>query len=162
MMLEVFEVRAGESRPMGCLAAQETLYGLCEAREYWIRCSDEYATLFVDDAPIPREASGNYWCWSPGYFAGEVLIQLEHPARANTVNYIADIGPDPHKTGRAQYVAYLTQIMAYAPSLVLGTEPGQQGLGGRSGTALSLWLRYARLRQFIEPYLKGVPNYHHT
>lgn len=130
--------------------------GLYEAGEYVICCPDEFANLFVDDMPLTRNDTGDYWLWAPGYFAGEVVFELESPSQEGLLTYIADIGPAQHKTGREQYVDYLTQIVGYAPALVLGTEPAQHGLGGRSATALSLWLRYARVRQFIGRYLTGL------
>lgn len=158
MELKVCQFREGEHQGVGVLSAEATLRGLQEASDYRIACPGEGAQLFVDDAPLPRDASGAHWCWSPGYYAGEVAFELEMPHRAAPLCYVADIGPTPHKTGREQYVEYLAQIVEYAPDLLLGAEPAQHGLGGTSGTALSLWLRYARLRQFIERYRRGLQH----
>ncbi len=156
MELKVYRYRGGEYQELGVLSPRATLAGLQETSEYRIACPEGQARLFVDDGPLERDGSGIYWCWSPGYYAGEVMFELEWPHRSEPLRYVADIEPASHKTGREQYVEYLAQIVDYAPDLVLGTEPAQHGLGGASGSELSLWLRYARLRQFIDRYQRGL------
>lgn len=51
------------------------------------------------------------------------------------------------------------EIIDFMPQLATGTEPAMHNLSGRSGF-VSLWLRYARLRQFIDRYLSGLRAIH--
>ena len=143
---------------LGHLSPEQPFRGCREDRDYLIgvpaRCWS--ARLYVDDAPLPFDDHRQAWRWSPGFFAGEVALELELPGEQTPVRYVVDVGPAEHKTGREQYVEYLRQIVDYAPQLVLGSEPARHGLGGRSGTRLTAWLRYARLRSFIDRYLTGL------
>ena len=144
MELPVYSAQEGHSF-IGNLSTGACLYGFHEAASYLIEAPAAGAQLYADDAALQRDASGEHWLWQPGFFAGEVQLELELPGKTLVRRYIVDVSPAGHKTGRKQYTEYLHQIVEYAPSLVAGTEPAKHGLGGRSGTAISLWLRYARL-----------------
>jgi hypothetical protein len=156
MMLEVFQLRQNELIPVGELSTEATLQGLLENREYLIRADSVDSRLFVDDAPLELDARQEYWVWSPGFYAGVVVLELERPGYHEPVRYLADVGPEPGKSGREQYFKYIREIADFAPQLLLGTEPAQHALGGRSVVSISAWIRYARLRCFIESYLDAL------
>ncbi|MDQ2076876.1 DUF2357 domain-containing protein [Marinimicrobium sp. ABcell2] len=156
MKLEVFRQERDSLTLVGHLSTESKLYGLHESQHYLIRCPNRLARLFVDDMPVELDSRYEYWRWSPGYYAGEVGLELELPTTQIPLLFVADIGPSPYKTGREQYAEYLADIADYAPELLLGNEPSQHGLGGRSENELNLWIRYARLRQFIDRYISGL------
>ncbi|MEJ1297802.1 MAG: DUF2357 domain-containing protein [Candidatus Sedimenticola sp. (ex Thyasira tokunagai)] len=153
MELEVFSSRKGELTRVGCLSPGSTLGDLEENRQYLIRVNTEGSRLFVDDAPIDMDPHRQYWLWSPGFYAGEVVVELELPGHHEPIRYLVDVAPASNKSGREQYSEYISQIADYAPHLLMGTEPARHALGGRSHVSLSSWIRYARLRCFIDPYL---------
>lgn len=155
MDLPVYSAQESHSF-IGNLTTDACLYGFHETGHYLIEAPVPGAQMYADDAALKLDDTGEYWHWQPGFFAGEVQLELELAGKAQVRRYVVDVSPAGHKTGREQYTEYLHQIVDYAPSLVAGTEPAKHGLGGRSGSAISLWLRYARLQQFIERYISGV------
>lgn len=149
--------RAGQAlQPLGSMAPESVLGGFLEGGEYLFRLPAVGCDLYIDDAPLSLEPSGQYWCWSPGFFAGEVVAELETPNGRGVVRYLLDVEPAPTKTGREQYLEYIEDIADYAPGLLLGTEPAQHGLGGRSSPRLAAWISYARLKCFIDGYFKAL------
>jgi hypothetical protein len=155
-MLEVFLRQKKELVLVGNLSTDTTLQGLLENREYLIRADSVDSHLFVDDAPLELDARQEYWVWSPGFYAGEVVLELERPGHHEPVRYLADVGPEPGKSGRELYFFYIREIADFAPQLLLGTEPAQHALGGRSDVSVSSWIRYARLRCFIDSYVDAL------
>lgn len=156
MELEVFYRLEDELIPVGSLVPGTTLGGLEENRNYFIRVDIEGARLFVDDAPLAMDPQRQYWLWSPGFYAGEVVVELELLGHHEPMRYLIDVAPAPNKSGREQYLEYISQIADYIPQLLMGTEPARHALGGRSHISLSSWIRYARLRCFIVPYLAAL------
>jgi len=157
MDLEVFQHLNGQLHSLGTLSPGCLLSGLVEQGSYWIKAPATGACLFIDDAPIAMDAQGQYWRWSPGFFAGEVLMELVLAGHFLPLRYRLDVSAASHKSGREQYLEYIGVIADTAPQLLLGTEPGQHGLGGSSApTKLAHWLGYARLRCFIDAYLNGL------
>jgi hypothetical protein len=157
MDLEVFQHLNGQLHSLGILSPGCLLGGLVEQGSYSIKVPTTGTGLFIDDAPIAMDAQGQYWCWSPGFFAGEVLVELALVDHFQPLRYRLDVSAASHKSGREQYLEYIREIADIAPQLLLGTEPGQHGLGGSSDlTKLAHWLSYARLRWFIDAYLSGL------
>lgn len=154
MKLPVFASTAA-NEPLGYLDTERALLGLSEAQTYLIGIPDQNARCYVDDALLNADDSGQHWVWEPGFFAGEVGLELELPELAHPIRYRVDVSPAPHKSGRDQFNQYLQQIIDFMPQLATGTEPAMHNFSGRSGF-ISLWLRYARLRQFIDRYLSGL------
>lgn len=154
MKLPVFASTAA-NEPLGYLDTERALLGLSEAQTYLIGIPDQNARCYVDDALLNVDDSGQHWVWEPGFFAGEVGLELELPELAHPIRYRVDVSPAPHKSGRDQFNQYLQQIIDFMPQLATGTEPAMHNLSGRSGF-VSPWLRYARLRQFIDRYLSGL------
>ena len=156
MELEVFSGKQDTLAHVGWLTPDSILGGLEENRQYLIRINTEGSRLFVDDAPMDMDPHRQYWLWSPGFYAGEVVVELELPGRHEPMRYLVDVAPAPSKSGREQYSEYISQIADYAPNLLMGTEPARHALGGRSHISLSSWIRYARLRCFIDSYLDAL------
>ena len=159
MKLPVFASTAA-NEPLGYLDTERTLLELSEAQTYLIGIPDQNARCYVDDALLNVDDTGQNWVWEPGFFAGEVGLELELPELSHPIRYQVDVSPAPHKSGRDQFNQYLQQIIDFMPQLATGTEPAMQNLSGRSGF-VSLWLRYARLRQFIDRYLSGLKAIRH-
>lgn len=154
MKLPVFTSTATNER-LGYLDTEQALLGLSETQAYLIGIPDQNARCYVDDALLSVDDTGQHWLWQPGFFAGEVCLELELPGEALPIRYRVDVSPAPTKSGRDQFNEYLQQIIDFMPQLAVGTEPAMHNLSGHSGFA-SLWLRYARLRQFIDRYLSGL------
>ncbi|MFC6670784.1 DUF2357 domain-containing protein [Marinobacterium aestuariivivens] len=153
--LSVYEERNGELHPVGLLVEESCLQGLQEGRSYRIQVDQADSQLFVDDALLSKDPTGQYWCWTPGFFAGVLVVEHEQPGRREPTCFRVDVAPHPGKSGRDQYLEYIEQIADYDPDLLLGTEPARTGLGGRAND-LQLWIRYVRLRSFIERYLTAL------
>ncbi|AOY87699.1 hypothetical protein BKP64_05670 [Marinobacter salinus] len=154
MKIPVFSVDSSHGL-LGYLDSEQKLLDCDEAQSYLIQVPDRTARLYADDALLEMDDSGEHWVWQPGFFAGEMIFELELPDLASPLRYKVDVAPAKHKTGREQFNEYLQQIVDYVPELVTGTEPALQDLAGRS-SFVSLWLRYSRLRQFSGRYLSGL------
>lgn len=156
MEIQVFQKKGEQVDWLGLLKPGVTLTGFAENGCYLFQVSNQNSRLYIDDAPLEMDPLRAYWQWSPGFYAGEVIVELEYPGRSEPVRYLVDVAPAAHKSGREQYLEYISAIADYAPQLLLGTEPARQGLGGRSHVNLATWIRYARLRCFIESYLAAI------
>ncbi|MFO7593221.1 MAG: DUF2357 domain-containing protein [Pseudomonadota bacterium] len=155
-VLQVFRREQGHLVRVGALSQDVTLEGIVEQHEYLIQVTGKGSRLFVDDAPLTTDALEEYWLWSPGFYAGRVQFELERVGYLEPLHFTADVSPEPNKSGRAQFLNYISQIADYAPEMIVGTEPARYQLGGTSRTRLGYWLRYARLRTFIDDYLKAL------
>lgn len=142
--------------PMGTLSPKEIFVGCHENQTYMFKVTSPSANLYVDDAPLVMDAKRAHWLWTPGFYAGQVQLELTHPERRSVARYLIDVAPALHKTGREQFLEYLNEIVSFAPQLLAGTEPARHGLGGRSASKFDLWIRYARLRSFIDRYIVGL------
>jgi len=111
--------------------------------------------LFVDDAPLPSDADELFWEWSPGFYAGQVVAELQVPGQHSMHQFLLDVSPDPNKAGQALFVQYIEEVADYAPELLLGTEPATQGLSGQSSLT-SIWIAYARLRAIMPRYIRAM------
>ena len=156
MEIAVFQRTGGALQPLGSLVPNKVLGGFREGSEYLLRVPASGFTFFVDDAPLALDPAAQYWRWSPGFFAGEVVAEMEISVGRGPIRYFLDVEPAPAKTGREQYLEYIEEIADYAPRLLLGTEPARHGLGGRSASQLAVWISYARLQCFIDDYLKAL------
>ena len=154
MKLPIFSADSSH-RLLGYLDPEQKLLDCDEAQNYLIQVPNRNAKLYADDALLEMDDSGEHWIWQPGFFAGVMFFELELPDLASPLRYTVDVAPAKHKTGREQFNEYLQQIVDYVPQLVTGTEPAMQDLAGRS-SFISLWLRYSRLRQFMDRYLSGL------
>lgn len=140
---------------IGSLIPNEELCGFSERRDYLIRVVSEKSRLYVDDALLPKDNSQQHWIWSPGFYAGEVVAELEIEGRHEPLKFYFRVDPAPEKASCEKYLKYIQQIVDYAPSLVVGTEPARHAVSGRS-PQLSLWVSYARLRCYADQYLAGL------
>ena len=156
MEIQVYQITQEGLQPRESLVPERVLGGFRENSEYQFRPPVPGLSFYIDDAPLALDPSGQYWRWSPGFFAGEVVAELEVPGGRAPVRYRLDVEPAPNKTGREQYHQYVEEIADYAPRLLLGTEPAQHSLGGRSSPHLAAWLSYARLQCFIDDYLRAL------
>ena len=129
--------------------------GFSEVVEYLIERPSRTASLYVDDAPLPIDAANEHWVWRPGFYAGEVAAELEYSGSGKIVRYVLDVSPSSAKSGREHYLNYIEEVLDYAPQLLLGTEPATHSLGGRSRDE-SPWVRYARLKCFVDRYHSGL------
>jgi hypothetical protein len=140
---------------IGFLIPNEKLSGFSERRDYLIRVVSERSRLYVDDSLLPKDSSQQYWIWSPGFYAGEVVAELELEGRHEPLKFYFKVDPAPEKASCEKYLKYIQQIVDYAPSLVVGNEPARHAVSGRS-SKLSLWVSYARLRCYADQYLAGL------
>jgi hypothetical protein len=154
-MLDVF-VRDGEVlRKVGKAVPGQVCSGFQERGHYLFQKPSRSMALFVDDAPLPSDADELFWEWSPGFYAGQVVAELQVPGQHNMHQFLLDVSPDPNKTGQALFAQHLAEVADYAPELLLGAEPATQGLSGQSSLT-SIWIAYARLRAFIPRYIRAM------
>ncbi|WGL16278.1 hypothetical protein PVT68_16105 [Microbulbifer bruguierae] len=151
--LEVFGDQNGRAVQIGTFSKGTALSGFEEGRNYLIEIPEFGDQLYVDDAPLPLDPQGRYWMWSPGFFSGEVLLELEGKSGSVKGTFRADVSAANHKSGREQFFQYIDDIIAYAPEMVTGTEPATHALGGKSSSPPCAWIRYARLKSFLNPFV---------
>ncbi|MDE0179066.1 MAG: hypothetical protein OXP36_10755, partial [Gammaproteobacteria bacterium] len=62
---------------------------------------DRECRLLVDDEPISQAEIGrNEWVWLPGFYAGEVRIELLDRSDRTLGTWRLDVSPDAGKAGR--------------------------------------------------------------
>lgn len=153
--LNVFRREGDGNIFVGTLLPDTKCPGFFEGVEYLIGRATREAVFYVDDAPLPLDTTSDCWVWRPGFYAGEVAAEIEYSGSGKVVRYVLDVSPSSAKTGREQYLEYVEEVLDYAPQLLLGTEPATHNLGGRSRDE-SPWIRYARLRCFVDRYHSGL------
>ncbi|MGZ4974830.1 MAG: hypothetical protein ACXWDN_18890, partial [Limisphaerales bacterium] len=121
-MLEVF-VRDGlVLRKVGEMIPGQVCTGYQERGCYLVRKPLPGHTLFVDDAPLPSDGDDLFWQWSPGFYAGQVVAELQVPGQHDTHRFFLDVSPHPDKAGQELFAQYVADVADYAPELLLGTE----------------------------------------
>lgn len=154
-MLKVF-IRDGEVLcEVGELIPGQVCAGFKEDSRYLIRKPKPGMALFVDDAPLSSDAEELFWEWSPGFYAGQVMAELQVQGQYHTHQFLLDVSPHPDKAGHELFAQYIADIADYAPELLLGKEPATQGLSGQS-SLINVWIAYARLRAFAPRYIRAM------
>lgn len=144
-----FRAAAGDDGP-DILADPATglARGCREARVYVVCVDVRGACRFwmdeVELEPIPQ--SPGTWSWEADFYAGEVEAELRDEHGKTVATWRVDVSPDPAKLGRDSYERMLDEVFALAPSLVLGNEASQTGIGVE-GWVADPHLAYARLRR---------------
>lgn len=154
-MLDVFVRDGGLLRKVGEMIPGQVCTGFQERGHYLIRKPNRGMALFVDDAPLPSDADEFFWEWSPGFYAGQVIAELQVPDQHGIHQFLLDVSPDPDKAGQALFAQYIAEVADYAPELLLGTEPATQGLSGQSSLT-NIWIAYVRLRAFAPKYIRAL------
>lgn len=145
----------GGEAVLASLAPGEVASGFREEGVYWIAKPLTSAALYVDDAALADAADPGFWEWAPGYYAGEVAAELETTEACDPAVYFLDVSPHEGKLGRDVYTQMIREVADFDLSLILGTEPANTGLDGRSAEDV-LWVAYARLKQGLAPYLMAL------
>lgn len=127
--------------------------GFTERGAYRISAVEGHA-LYVDDVRLEEISAqnGRVWCWSPGYYAGEVVAELLNDVDESIATYRLDVSADESKLGSVSYAEMVSTILNFDPSLLFGTEDAQRGIGNE-GNFTNPHLQYARLRRYGEPLL---------
>ena len=128
--------------------------GFCEGGKYRIRKTGEGDRLSIDDEILETDG-GDYWVWSPGFYAGQVRAELLGPGDRVRATFVLDVSPHPGKLGRDTFEAMLDQIRAFDPGLVLGTEPAALPVGHEAAIS-DPWLEYARLRAYGDKFVRAL------
>ena len=122
-----------------------------ERGKYRIRKPASGDRLYIDDQAI--ESDNGEWAWMPGFYAGQVRVELLGPDGRVRAIYLLDVSPDPDKLGRDVFQDMLDQIWEFDPSLVLGTEPAALPVGHEKQIS-DPWLEYVRLRTYGERFVR--------
>lgn len=129
--------------------------GASERTEVRISCSAEAEVLIeVDDErlePIGR----HHWSWTPGFFAGEVIVRVVQPETRREATYRIDVSPDSGKLGGKLYEAMLEDLWHEAPELLLGEEPSLRAMGIEQAAENPI-LTYGRLRRWGGELLRSL------
>jgi hypothetical protein len=128
--------------------------GFFEGQHYFIVKPPGAARCFVDDEPLVERSDGR-WEWQPGFYAGQVICELELGDPSARFEYFLDVGPHPGKLGKEEFLNMVREVAAFSVDLILGTEPGRQGLGGRSRLQ-DPWIFYARVRAWLPAYVRAM------
>ena len=128
--------------------------GFCEGGKYRIRKTGDGDRLSIDDEILETDG-GDYWVWSPGFYAGQVRAELLDPGDRVRATFVLDVSPHPGKLGRDTFEAMLDQIRAFDPGLVLGTEPAALPVGHEAAIS-DPWLEYARLRAYGDKFVRAL------
>lgn len=156
MRLRVWEEGNRSAAPTALLdTANQPIRGFSERCKYFIECPEDLqsAQLYVDDARLQKIPG--YWVWQPGFYAGEVDLELVLSDQATIISWRVDVSNDPDKSGKQVWQQFIQDIVHFDSARLAGSEPGQHQLGGISRFA-GLWLRYARIKQFFPRYAQGL------
>lgn len=120
--------------------------GFVEGRKVQFRANAkaESLALLVDDEPLEPADGG--WCWTPGFFAGEVEAVLHQRGRV-VGSFVLDVSPHPAKLGRETFQQMIEELWAFSPELLLGSEPATTPTG-ELGALEDPWIAFARLRRY--------------
>lgn len=114
------------------------------------------ASLYIDEALVESESTpqGTRLRWQPGFYAGEVSVEVLDARGELLGSYRLDVGADESKLGGGLFQQMLDSIHAYDPELVFGTESAQSSIG-KTGDVTSLLLQYARLRRYADDLVRS-------
>lgn len=127
--------------------------GFREGGAYEITKPQSDYKLLIDDEFI--DGDDHDWHWQPGFYAGQVRAELLGSRDRVIATYTLDVSPHPGKLGKDLFQAMLDEIWEYDPTLVLGTEPAQVPIG-HEGAISDPWLEYARLRAYVDHFLRAI------
>lgn len=156
MKLKVWQEENRDAVPFTVLSTtNQTVKGFSELCRYLIECPEELqsAQLYVDDACLQKIPG--YWFWQPNFYAGEVDLELVLDDQITSICWRVDVSNDPSKSSKEAWQQFLQDIIAFDSSRLTGSEPAKHQLGGMSRYA-SVWLRYARIKQFFPRYQQGI------
>lgn len=114
------------------------------------------ASLYIDEALVESESTsgGTQLRWQPGFYAGEVSVEIVDASGELLATYRLDVGTDESKLGGGLFQQMLDSIHAYDPELIFGTESAQMSIG-KNGDVASLLLQYARLRRYADDLVRS-------
>lgn len=139
----------------------QTVTGFSELGRYFIERPQEHANaqMYADDACLQKIA--DFWIWQPGFYAGEVDLELVLDNIGVSMSWRVDVSNDPLKSGKETWQQFIRDIISFDSSRIIGSEPAQHQLGGMS-RYIGIWLRYARIKQFYPRYKQGLDIvFHH-
>ena len=106
--------------------------------------------LLVDDAPLDSVAdSPGEWKWTPGFYAGEVDVEMRNADNKPVGRWRLDVSPDRDKASREVFQQILDDILEYDPTLAIGQEPAQRQFGTREEFYDPI-IAFYRLRSRVE------------
>ena len=86
--------------------------------------------LLVDDAPLdPVADSPGEWKWTPGFYAGEVDVEMRNGDNKPVGRWRIDVSPEKNKVSREVFQQMLDYIIQYNSALAIGQEPAQRQFG---------------------------------
>jgi Domain of unknown function (DUF2357)/PD-(D/E)XK nuclease superfamily len=131
--------------------------GFEETGSYYIAKPGAGWSFRVDDEALeePYESVRPAWCWSPGFFAGEVTAELIRPDGRVAACYLLDVSPHPSKLGRDVYAQMVRELWSEDPALVIGSEPATVAIGSL-GAREEPWLAFWRLRRYAREALAAL------
>ena len=105
--------------------------------------------LLVDDEPLSQAETGrNEWVWQPGFYAGEVRVELLDRNGLTLGTWRLDVSPEAGKAGRDLFERMINEIVDFDVRLVVGEEPARRRLGALGETDDPLvWLERLRRRR---------------
>ena len=124
--------------------------GFTELRPTTLVASDgRECQLLVDDEPLSQVETGrNEWEWQPGFYAGEVRVELLDRNDLTLGTWLLDVSPDAGKAGRDLFERMINEIVDFDARLVVGEEPARRRLGALGETDDPLvWLERLRRRR---------------
>ncbi len=106
--------------------------------------------LLVDDAPLKQvDESPGEWKWTPGFYAGEVDVEMRDTDDKTVGKWRLDVSPDQNKVSREVFQQMLDDIIAQNPALAIGQEPAQRQFGALDESD-NLIIAFYRLRSRAE------------
>lgn len=142
----------GGEEVLAALEPGQLASGFHEGVVYWVAKPAIPATLYVDDAPLPEADHPGFWAWEPGFYAGEVFVELDPDDGSGALTYFLDVSPHQDKLGRDQYFQMIEEVASFDLRLIMGMEPSRAGLGGQSEDDAP-WITYARMREGLANYI---------
>lgn len=131
--------------------------GFFEGRSYRFSVFNTEHRLFIDEVLIPfsSDAEGNFCLWRPGFFSGEVALEVMDLEDRCVLGLRLRVEPHQAKLERDEFVAMLDDLFEYAPHLIYGTESAEHAVGIR-GSSENIHLQYARLRIYGPSFVEAL------
>lgn len=113
----------------------------------------EPCRIFVDDAPLQRDADTGRFFWHPEFYAGQVEVCVVEKG-GQRHSFWLDVSPTLAKLGQKIFSEMMEEVKAFNTGLILGSSAATRDFGSDNASASeSPLVTLARLRKYGPAFL---------